>query len=120
MISTRDLEKLAGLLEGEGCFSTRKERPQDITIQINMTDRDVIEWVAVHFGSHVGTMKRQRPAWHDVFFTQIGATKAAQWMMTLYPLMLSQRRKARMRELLIHYRSKQSKSGYIKRRLRAS
>lgn len=103
VLTTTEIAWLAGLLEGEGSFSTCKD---NVHIQIAMTDRDVIlrahlllhgnrleprQYTRQHKDGRIGTT-----SWWE---TRVTGRRAAGWMMTVYPLM-GCRRKARIRELL--------------------
>jgi hypothetical protein len=94
----RDIAWLAGLLEGEGCFS---RRGNCITIQVYMTDLDVVERAATMLGApSVGRrVDPLRPNDLPCYYCTVSGPSAAAWMMTLYCLM-GDRRKARIRELL--------------------
>lgn len=49
---------LAGLLEGEGCFSVRQDgQRRSPKVLINMTDKDVIERVAALVGSGIRPLR---------------------------------------------------------------
>lgn len=46
---------VAGLIDGEGCFSIQKaNRTFRTTIQVSMTNRDVTTWLHEQFGGHLG------------------------------------------------------------------
>lgn len=104
MTKTTDIHWLAGLLEGEGCFSSTEGYP---SIMVKMVDRDVIERAQAilrpvvfrnggndvrGYGPYDDTRQRQ-------YVAKIAGRRAAGWMMTLYPLM-GGRRQARIRNLL--------------------
>ena len=52
MISTLDIAKFAGLVEGEGCIIIDK-RWQSPILRIVMTDLDVMEWIGRLVGRKV-------------------------------------------------------------------
>ena len=105
MTQTKDIYWLAGLLEGDGSFSNSNGSPH---IQLSMADVDVVKRAQRALrAKRVRSYSRQRhdgrtgpTHWHE---TRITGTRAAGWMMTLYPLM-GQRRQARIRELLAAWR----------------
>ena len=104
MTEIRDIAQLAGLLEGEGCFANYpvdgKHYPR---IQVQMNDRDVIEWVAALWGSTVNIFTKRYKATMDSYRTTVYGSQALGWMMTLYPFMKS-RRQAKIREIIEHAR----------------
>lgn len=101
MHSTRDIAWLAGLLEGEGCFS---KRGNCITIQLYMSDRDVVERAGWMMGAlSVGRYEGKSPKHKTCYYITVSGPNAAAWMMTLYTL-LGARRQARIRELLEVFR----------------
>ena len=106
MLNTRDIAWLAGLIEGEGCFTKCRE---SIRISIAMTDKDVIQRVADMWKSPVGVWTH-REGCKIPYNTIVCGNSAAGWMMTLYPF-LSERRRARVRELLAIWRAKKPRYG---------
>lgn len=114
-MTVKEIAWLAGLLEGEGCFSKRKNC---VTIQINMTDCDVVRKSANLVGARsVGRREDKRANCKPCFYWTIAGPRAAGWMMTVYPLM-GKRRQARIRELLGVFK-KAGPWGYQGRRLQA-
>src|SRR5574341_1862045 len=95
--SSRNIAWLAGLLEGEGCFS---RRGNCVTIQLYMSDRDIVERSRrfVHAPS-ISERVSKRPNHKTCYYWTLSGPHAASWMMTIYPLM-GERRQARIRELL--------------------
>lgn len=103
--TVRDLAWLAGLLEGEGCFSLAKGHGprHKITIQLSMTDEDVVRHAAEIAGVGASVKCYQRGG-KDVFVWIVGKQNdAAALMMTLCPLM-GERRQAKIRECLKAWR----------------
>jgi hypothetical protein len=98
MITSTQIGWLAGLLEGEGYFAYREV--QGLTIQISMTDFDVIHRVSslLGFGSIHKCPARpdRKQAWR---WSAGGQPQVAGLMMTLLPLM-GERRAAKIRECL--------------------
>ena len=106
----KDLYWLAGLIEGEGCYTWLKRvyKPQVI---ISMCDQDVIEKAAQLMGTSVVSVyppsHRKRghsPQWH----AKVTGQRAIYLMQALYPLM-GKRRKARIDELYEMYDARPNK-----------
>jgi hypothetical protein len=102
MVTTVDLAWAAGLVEGEGWFGfyggTTNPR-----MAVSMTDRDIIDRLAVLFGATVRPRKvaaRYKPQWT----TTISGPKAVGWMLTLYRF-LGQRRRAKIAHLIATWRA---------------
>ncbi len=95
----KNLYWIAGLLEGEGCFGFYNNCP---TIQVNMTDKDVIDKAKIildiennnEVRKQIKDIKRK-----DIYCLNISGSIAIQWMMTLYSLM-SLRRKNKIKEII--------------------
>lgn len=99
-LSTKDIAWLAGLLEGEGCFRYRTTP----MIQFAMTDKDVVGLAAGLLGAKSVRFRKQQAAhWKPQYEVSIHGQRAAEWMMTLYPLM-GERRQAKIREILAAWR----------------
>lgn len=105
-----DIAWLAGLLEGEGYFGggrpiankTKKRGGGSFVIALNMTDEDVVARAAsLMKGTYF--KRRLQPRCKQAYMIQIGGSRAAEWMMTIYPLM-GERRKTRIREALSYWR----------------
>lgn len=118
-MTPRDIEWLAGLLEGEGCFGFYYlKRNQNGTgyycpqIRLSMTDRDVVGRAAKLMGTRVylreGTPKGNKPVWT----TRAAGAKAAGWMMTLY-MLLGERRRTKIQEVLWVWRQTSTNPGAI-------
>jgi hypothetical protein len=97
MIKTLDIAWLAGIVEGEGCFSLNQKKYPALAIR--MSDHDVIERAASILQTRVTgpykTSAKHKPTW----LCQINGAKAIAWAMTLYVL-LGERRKEKVRELI--------------------
>lgn len=96
-----EVHKLAGLLEGEGCFARNGNSSRGWTpeIVLTTTDRDVAEWAASLLDANIcdrPAYRGRKPSYQVFLYSD----RAAQWMMILYPFMISQRRKAKIVELL--------------------
>jgi hypothetical protein len=101
LISITNIAWLAGLWEGEGCFSRTDAR--SIRMQLSMTDEDVVRKAALLMGVKVlGPYAKPglKPFWKMSF----GSAKAAGWMMTLYSF-LGERRRASVEEALRAYKT---------------
>lgn len=95
---------LAGLLEGEGCFTSRGGRPTPI-IQLCMTDKDVVIRAARILGANKVTCCNKKTAGgKDLFRLTVFGRRAVAWVMTLYPLM-GLRRQEKIRETLAKWKA---------------
>ena len=110
-IEPRDIHWLAGLLEGEGCFTgntSHKGRGVTPAIQLEILDRDIAERAARLLGGRL-TVKSRPPGKHCSFKpicqVRLYGAPAVGWMMTLWTL-LGERRRARIVEVLKVWRSK--------------
>ena len=96
MVSTTDLHWLAGLLEGEGCFSVSKSsrKRTGIRTMLSMKDEDVVRRAHALFG--YGNVRQGKDGmwWWDTSGWRSGAL-----MLMLYPY-LGERRQKRIAELL--------------------
>ncbi len=101
MITINQINWIAGILEGEGCFITLDLKYP--AIKIGMTDLDVIERVRLIMDKTrtIGknSRKENKSHWKDFYHITVYGDMAIQWMMTIYPLM-SIRRKAKIREII--------------------
>ncbi len=87
---------LAGLLEGEGCFTAGAGWPK---IALQMTDYDVVARAAKLFGCGVSTKAPEKALTprKTVYATIISGAAAIDWMRALQPYM-GERRQARINE----------------------
>ena len=106
--TSEQLHWLAGLLEGEGCFSYAASP----TVTVGMTDRDVVERVAVLFKRNVNGPYRYIAKNKPVYYTHIHGAAAVAWMGVLQPL-LGQRRQARIVEIIQRWNCAPSKAHRI-------
>lgn len=101
-LAVRDLAWFAGIMEGEGYFGVRKSG--GITLEVTMTDKDVIDKVASLFP--FGTRAQKvLPSGKTAYWW--GVTKqsaAAGLMMTLFTLM-GQRRQEKIAHCLSHWKA---------------
>jgi hypothetical protein len=105
-LSDTDLAWLAGLLEGEGCFSmtvrTRYKTPYtQIVVALTMTDRDVLDRFVSIIGGHenVREFKDDRPNNSQAWCVHVTGYRAADLMRLVRPLMHA-RRAARIDQVL--------------------
>jgi len=111
MLRTEDLHWLAGLLEGEGCFSinkgdtARNKNPYEI-ISLQMCDYDIVNRVCHLFDHDITICNTTRSK--TVYRVTLGGAKAIGWMMTLYPLM-GERRRSKIRECIMSWKSHRSR-----------
>lgn len=107
MVTTRDLDWLAGFLEGEGSFmSAGAKHYTGIRIMVWSTDSDVIYRAAAILGVSVkGPAIRGKAK--PILYLTVYKT-APEWMMTLYPLM-GRRRKDQIRKCLDRWKGKQAR-----------
>lgn len=103
-IDDRELYWLAGLLEGEGsfCAPAPSSFKNGISINLEMTDKDVVERVAKIFDTAVFTINKKNKRWKQSYSLKLIGSKAAAWMIKLKPLM-GARRQARIESLLVNY-----------------
>ena len=120
MITVRNIEWLAGLLEGEGCFGFQSHRKWNPRIDLAMTDEDVVArasslmkdgkyWTRY---SHVGHKTQ--------YCLRITGPRAIQWMMTLY-LLMGHRRRGKIKEIITRWkqipdRAERARQGWVTRR----
>lgn len=121
-LGTQDIHWLAGLLEGEGCFSVQKhvakqngknpnkKRFHPIgTIQylpvitLHMTDEDPVAKAASLLKVAAGKAPHTTVKGKAIYQLTACGIHAVGWMMTLYPLM-GKRRKARIAEILANWK----------------
>lgn len=110
ILTDLDLGKIIGLLEGEGYFGNSSSGGKIPVIQINMTDKDVIEWLANIFGCNIYSQdnSRLKPNWKVCYGLKISGRKAAIIMQLILPYM-SERRTTRIKEVLDIWRNNPSK-----------
>ncbi len=99
-----DIYWLAGLLDGEGCFlSGHADQPR---IALCMTDEDAVQRAAELLRPRSMSLKNEhRPNRKVQYRIDLAGRKAAGWMMTLYPI-LSLRRQAKIRDVLVRWRQR--------------
>jgi hypothetical protein len=112
MITIREIDWLAGILEGEGCFYYQQDSP---AIQLTMTDLDIVQR-AKHILKHTTFERELKPTTlttKPAYVIRIVGNKAIGWMFTLYPLM-GQRRRAKIKEIIAQWKSYKPLNGYEK------
>ena len=90
---------LAGLLEGEGSFTTT--RPQEVRISLEMTDEDVVARAATLMGTHYipKPPRRDQPShWKPQYKACLSGRRAIDLMKELLPYM-GERRSLRIGEI---------------------
>lgn len=107
--SEAELFWVAGILEGEGSFMMIKSWVSGKAylypkIVVTMTDRDIIERVAVLFGNSVYDVPPEKkfPGRKYQYRAQISGAPAAELMLLLLPIMGARRGK-RIREILMEF-----------------
>lgn len=107
MITIKEIAWIAGLLEGEGCFGIYNNCP---TVQVNMTDLDVIERARlildIERRNKVRAQLRENVR-KTMYCLNVSGDVAIQWMMTVYSLM-GIRRKTKIREIIAKWKTLES------------
>lgn len=97
---------LAGLLEGEGSFSVRKDGLRSTAkVCVNMTDKDVIEHVASLVVSRIQTSRLHKVGLKPQYIAQISGGSAVSFLQILAPLM-GQRRQQQIARAIAAYNPK--------------
>jgi hypothetical protein len=97
-ITEVDAAWIAGVLEGEGCWTTKNGR-SSWTVAVRMTDRDIVERLALLTG--IGRLSREestrghKTAW----IWQVCARPHREWLTLRVWPWLGSRRRARIKEL---------------------
>lgn len=101
MIELSDIYWLAGILEGEGCFVIGNSS----SILLQMSDEDIVRRVATLLKAKVsGPLPVRKNSYKPLFLTQVHGVRAAEWMMTIWPIM-GYRRKAKILKCLAYWKS---------------
>lgn len=103
-IKLEDIIWLSGLLEGEGCFSYACSP----TITLGMTDKDIVNRVAILFGKKTRGPYKYSHNKKEVYYTSVCGSMAVSWMMILYALM-GERRKQKMSEIINDWKTSSGK-----------
>ena len=116
MTNMKEVAWIAGLLEGEGTFYMQSNRY--LTLQYGSSDLDIVYRVAGIMKSH-NKITEHKSKFRDGYIRKrhyrvtLSGILAAQWMMTIYPLM-GVRRKAKIKEILIVWKAYHRKLGMSK------
>lgn len=92
----------AGFLEGEGSFTWRAHRTcrgGGLLVSAPQVQREPLDRLARHFGGNVIVQRQQRGKWQKCYSWNLGGSKGAALMMTIYSL-LSPKRRAQARKAL--------------------
>lgn len=93
---------LAGLIEGEGCFTyTLQNGPR---VSIKMVDEDTIIKISAIWKAPYHKINKQKSTWQDSYMISIYGSKAIQWMLSIYSLM-SIRRKNKIRSIVQQWKN---------------
>jgi hypothetical protein len=100
-LTKSELHWLAGLLEGEGCFTTGGGERPAAYVKLAMTDLDVVARAAGLMGISTDQIRERprHPTHQTCYEISIGGTRALKLMKKVYPLM-GIRRRQRIEELL--------------------
>ena len=100
----KDIYWIAGILEGEGCFQASNARYKtkdgwkyrktpSPTIQLVMTDKDIIERYARLVNQNITTHKpKGKETYKQAYTCTLRGKKALEWMQTVYTLMGNRRK----------------------------
>ena len=100
---------LAGLLEGEGCFTTRRNKTTRWSngdpkryprIIVAMTDKDVVARAAELMGSYEPKIGRRLPPQQDMWWTELGKGADVLDLMEQILTFMGERRSKRIQELM--------------------
>lgn len=100
---------VAGVLEGEAYFGLANKNKTTPIIQLEMTDKDIVEKICPLFRNTIGSRKR-KDNWSEIYRIQVCGLRAAAIMMTVYSFM-GKRRQDDIKYILEAWRKAQS---YIK------
>ena len=99
--TTEELYYIAGLLEGEGSFTSgaNQHGTKYIDIKLKMTDHDIVEWVADKWECSIFTEHFENH-WKTAYQTQLRRKKECiEFLKLIYPLM-GKRRKEKIESIL--------------------
>ncbi len=100
------IRQAAGLFEGEGCISYDDARPNIRTLQMNMTDFDVMEWFVNLIGIgelHGPCSYKTRPQCQAYWWWKTAAHKDVKWILEMLSPYFFSRRTERAQEVFNHY-----------------
>jgi hypothetical protein len=114
-LTTANIYWLAGIWEGEGTFGWMKNGQSMVgacaRTSVNMCDRDVVERLATLLRCKRIHHRPKRGAHKDQWVVVLLGRRAVGLMMMLYPLM-GERRRARIREILLEWKNKPGRRLY--------
>lgn len=104
MPTTNDINWIAGLLEGEGCFYQHNK--STVAFCLKMTDEDIVKRASTLLkgsfqGPHGPYGLQRKPYW----LTKVYGVQAVSWMMTIYILM-GNRRQLKIKELIDFWKTR--------------
>lgn len=80
-----DLSYLAGLIDGEGVVGFHAHRNNyAFSIQIEITDKDTIDWLHKTFGGHIYFRPRRKQHYKDTWQWHMHGEKAIELYMKIY------------------------------------
>jgi hypothetical protein len=114
-VTVRQLEWVAGFLEGEGYFASRKG-VGTMRVDVGQVQLEPLQRLLDLFGGSISLHKRNKEKHHlwvqqDIYHWQLSGLAAAGLCMTLYPLM-STGRKGQIRVALDKWKVKPARSQY--------
>lgn len=83
MLTSQNLNWIAGIVEGEGYIGWIENRP---ILAVDMTDQDIVERLASFWNTKVMVLKTKE-GFKQKYRVRVSGTRAASWIMTLYSLM---------------------------------
>lgn len=99
-MADNEMAWLAGLLEGEGCFSNRSDRYCSPLVQLMMTDKDVVVRAAKAMGAHkVVQCRTPTKAGKVIYRANVYGSTALEVMRNVMPFM-GERRFQKISEIL--------------------
>lgn len=111
MITANQIHWAAGFIDGEGCLTKYSDTPSGIIVQATQNDPELLYRLRSIFGGAVYRHNSDGSCHQWV----TGGARAVSVMMTIYALM-SSRRQARIRELLMIWRSApQVRTSFLRR-----
>lgn len=99
-ITVAELAWVAGILEGEGCWSQRQKHPNSWWIAVRMTDKDIIDRLKII--TSVGRISPARPQkdhYKMAWAWQVSVQAHREWLTVKVWPWLGQRRQAKVRDL---------------------
>jgi hypothetical protein len=97
-ITDAEVAWIAGILEGEGCWTTKNGRAT-WWISVRMTDRDIVERLATLTGIGRLSEEKPRPGHKHVWAWGVGVRQHREWLTLKVWPWLGERRRERIRQL---------------------